>query len=55
MLQVQPTGSVPAETARIAHQVFPKGNRYLNADSHNFGRQSHQTSGSWPLLVIQMR
>jgi transposase len=29
MLQVQPTGSVPAETARIAHQVFPKGNRYL--------------------------
>ncbi len=30
MLQVQPTGSVPAETARIAHQVFPKGNRYLN-------------------------
>lgn len=30
MLPVQPTGSVPAETARIAHQVFPKGNRYLN-------------------------
>jgi transposase len=30
MLQVQPTGSVPADTARIAHQVFPKGNRYLN-------------------------
>ncbi|NJM99273.1 MAG: IS1182 family transposase [Phormidesmis sp. RL_2_1] len=30
MLQVQPTGSVPAETARIAHQVFPKGNRYLD-------------------------
>ena len=29
MLQVQLTGSVPAETARIAHQVFPKGNRYL--------------------------
>jgi len=29
MLKVQPTGSVPAETARIAHQVFPKGNRYL--------------------------
>ena len=29
MLQAQPTGSVPAETARIAHQVFPKGNRYL--------------------------
>ncbi len=29
MLQVHPTGPVPAETARIAHQVFPKGNRYL--------------------------
>lgn len=29
MLKVQPTGSVPAETARIAHQIFPKGNRYL--------------------------
>jgi transposase len=29
MLQVHPTGSVPVETARIAHQVFPKGNRYL--------------------------
>ena len=29
MLKVQPTGSVPAETTRIAHQVFPKGNRYL--------------------------
>ena len=30
MLQVHPTDSVPEETARIAHQVFPKGNRYLN-------------------------
>ncbi len=30
MLQVHPAGSVPVETARIAHQVFPKGNRYLN-------------------------
>lgn len=30
MLQVQPTGSVPAEIARIAYQVFPKGNRYLS-------------------------
>lgn len=30
MLQVQPTDSVPEETARIAHQVFPKGNRYLS-------------------------
>lgn len=29
MLQVQPTGSVPAETARIAQQAFPNGNRYL--------------------------
>ena len=29
MLKVQPTGSVPAQTARIAHQIFPKGNRYL--------------------------
>ena len=29
MLQVQPTDSVPEETARIAHQIFPKGNRYL--------------------------
>ena len=29
MLKVQPTGSVPVETARIAHQIFPKGNRYL--------------------------
>ncbi|MEM1367456.1 MAG: transposase, partial [Cyanobacteria bacterium P01_H01_bin.15] len=29
MLHVQPTGPVPAETARIAYQVFPKGNRYL--------------------------
>ncbi len=24
MLQVQPTGSVPEETARIAHKTFPK-------------------------------
>lgn len=30
MLKVHPTGSVPAETARIAHQIFPKGNRYLS-------------------------
>ena len=29
MLQVQPTGPVPADTARVAHQVFLKGNRYL--------------------------
>ncbi|MEM9807108.1 MAG: transposase [Cyanobacteria bacterium P01_D01_bin.56] len=29
MLKVQPTGSVPAETACIAHQIFLKGNRYL--------------------------
>ena len=29
MLQAQPTVPVPEETARIAHQVFPKGNRYL--------------------------
>ena len=29
MLQAQPTGPVPEETTRIAHQVFPKGNRYL--------------------------
>lgn len=26
--QVQPTDSMPEETARIAHQIFPKGNRY---------------------------
>ena len=30
MLQAQPNDSVPEETARIAHQIFPKGNRYLN-------------------------
>lgn len=30
MLKVQPNDSVPEETARIAYQVFPKGNRYLN-------------------------
>ena len=29
MLKVTPTGPVPEETARIAHQVFPKGNRYM--------------------------
>ena len=30
MIKVQPTRSMPAETARIAHQIFSKGNRYLN-------------------------
>ena len=25
MLQAQPNDSVPEETARIAHQIFPKG------------------------------
>ena len=30
MLQVHPNDSVPEETARIARQIFPKGNRYLN-------------------------
>ena len=29
MLKVQPVGSVPAETARIARQILPNGNRYL--------------------------
>lgn len=29
MLKVHPTSPVPAETARIAHKIFPKGNRYL--------------------------
>lgn len=29
MLQEHPTGPVPEETARIARQVFPKGNRYM--------------------------
>lgn len=29
MLQEQPTGPVPEETARIARQIFPKGNRYM--------------------------
>lgn len=29
MLQAQPTGPIPQETARIAHQVFPQGNRYM--------------------------
>jgi len=30
MLQAQPNDSVPEETARIAHQIFPKGNRNFN-------------------------
>ena len=29
MLKVQPAGLVPTETARIARQILPNGNRYL--------------------------
>ena len=30
MLKVHPTGPVPAETARIAHQIFLKSNQPLS-------------------------
>lgn len=29
MLQAQPIGSIPEETARVARAAFPKGNLYM--------------------------